>query len=375
MSAKPQVPVASRIASLDQFRGYTVAGMFLVNFIGGYAVIHEFFKHNNTYCSYADTIMPQFFFAVGFAYRLTFLRRLQQQDTWTTWRQAIWRNLGLILLGLVVYGLDLHPQSWRELTDLGPLGFIAAAFKDHPWQALVHIGVTGLWVLPVISRGASIRLTFMIACAVLHTVILHLGYHDWVFRVHTSDGGPLGFLTWSIPTLAGSLAYDIMTAHPGRQALKPLLFWGFLVMLAGYALSCITTVRQVAGGQIQSGGLTAWLVEPPFIPPSRPTDLWTMCQRSGSVSYLVFGAGFSLVIYAGFIVISDMRNLQVGLFRTFGRNALAAYLIHGVVGETVGVLIPRDAPLIPVLIGLLLFFTITYLFVRNLEKNNIFLRL
>ena len=65
-----------RIVSLDQFRGYTVAGMLFVNFLGGYQVVPAVFKHHNTYCSYADTIMPQFFFAVGFAYRLTFLRRL-----------------------------------------------------------------------------------------------------------------------------------------------------------------------------------------------------------------------------------------------------------------------------------------------------------
>ena len=37
-------------------------------------VVPAILKHHNTYCSYADTIMPQFFFAVGFAYRLTFLR-------------------------------------------------------------------------------------------------------------------------------------------------------------------------------------------------------------------------------------------------------------------------------------------------------------
>ena len=69
-----------RIVSLDQFRGYTVAGMLLVNFLGGFRRRYPpVLKHHNTYCSYADTIMPQFFFAVGFAYRLTFLRRRQRE--------------------------------------------------------------------------------------------------------------------------------------------------------------------------------------------------------------------------------------------------------------------------------------------------------
>ncbi len=73
-------PPSTRIASLDQFRGYTVAGMFLVNFLGGYLATPLLLKHHNTFCSYADTIMPQFFFAVGFAFRLTFGRRALPVD-------------------------------------------------------------------------------------------------------------------------------------------------------------------------------------------------------------------------------------------------------------------------------------------------------
>src|SRR5437879_2317398 len=95
-----------RIASLDQFRGYTVAGMLLVNFLGGFQAVPAILKHHNTYCSYADTIMPQFFFAIGFAYRLTFLRRLTTLGTWAASAAVFRRNLGLILLGFVLYHLD-----------------------------------------------------------------------------------------------------------------------------------------------------------------------------------------------------------------------------------------------------------------------------
>ncbi len=41
--------------------------MFVVNFVGGFASTHWLLKHHNTFSSYADTIMPQFFFAVGAA--------------------------------------------------------------------------------------------------------------------------------------------------------------------------------------------------------------------------------------------------------------------------------------------------------------------
>jgi predicted acyltransferase len=68
-----------RIASLDQFRGYTVAGMFLVNFLSPFVAAPFVLKHHSSYCSYADTIMGNFLFAVGFAFRLSFGRRAIQQ--------------------------------------------------------------------------------------------------------------------------------------------------------------------------------------------------------------------------------------------------------------------------------------------------------
>src|SRR5215475_1730053 len=98
-----------RLASLDQFRGYTVAGMFLVNFVGSYAKVKAVLPalaHHHTYFSYADSIMPQFFFAVGFAYRLTFLRRWQTGGPWSAYGHAIQRCLGLLLVAFVIHHLD-----------------------------------------------------------------------------------------------------------------------------------------------------------------------------------------------------------------------------------------------------------------------------
>ncbi|MES2793492.1 MAG: hypothetical protein V4719_28020, partial [Planctomycetota bacterium] len=60
--AAPAVP-RERLVSLDQFRGYTVAGMFLVNFFGSFDVCPRVLRHTHDYVSYADTIMPQFLFA------------------------------------------------------------------------------------------------------------------------------------------------------------------------------------------------------------------------------------------------------------------------------------------------------------------------
>ena len=107
-----------RIVSMDQFRGYTVAGMFLVNFLGGYAAIHPVLKHNNTYFSYADSIMPSFMFAVGFSFRLTYLRRRSQSSALHTIWTYVRRSLALVVVSLVMYGFGGHFKDWAEFDQM-----------------------------------------------------------------------------------------------------------------------------------------------------------------------------------------------------------------------------------------------------------------
>jgi predicted acyltransferase len=383
MSAK-NAP-AGRIVSLDQFRGYTVLGMFLVNFIGGFAVIGSslpILKHHNTYCSYADTIMPQFFFAVGFAYRLTFRRRLEREGARAAYLHVLHRSLGLILLGLVIYHLDGGVKSWTELRQLDRWDFLKA-FKRSPFQTLTHIGVTSLWVLPVMAARPTVLVIFACFSGLLH-IWLSTGllgwpfftkwnYYDWVNADSKGiDGGPLGFLSWTIPLLTGSLAYDLVAVARPRVPVGRLLAWGTVLMLLGYALACLNCVTppNTAGPDLRS-----WLVEPPFVPPSRPVNLWSMSQRSGSVSYQTFAAGFALALYALFALACDRGGLRLGAFATLGSNALAAYIIHDLVDDAIKPYAPQDAPLWFVLIAFALFFAICYLFVRHLEKNQLFLRL
>ena len=176
------------------------------------------------------------------------------------------------------------------------------------------------------------------------------------------DGGPLGFLTWTIPLLVGSLAYDPWLRADGRKpAVGKLAFWSCILMLAGYAISC-------AGG--------AW-ASPPFVfrrqGPS--VELWTMSQRTGSVSYLTFAAGFSLAVYTLFVVACDLGGFRSWLFRIYGQNALAAYILHGMVAGAVKPYVPNDVPLWYLAAGFGLYFAICTLFIDYLEKNQIFLRL
>ena len=348
-----------------------MAGMFLVNFIGAYAVIPATFKHHRVYCSYADTVMPHFFFAVGFAYRLTFLKRAEALGKPGAYRRAILRCLGLILVGAVVYHLDFEATSWQKLREVGIWGFLSAAFRSSVFQALVHIGVTSLWILPVIGARPGVRALYLIGSGLLHLVLSHIFYYDWALENRVIDGGPLGFLSWTIPTLTGSLACDgLLRRGPGR-AVAPFLGWALLLMVVGYGFSCLNLVDNVTEG----GGLARYLIEPPFVPPSRPVDIWNMSQQTGSISYLTFSAGFSLGLYALFVLGCDVIGIAVGFLRTFGRNPLAGYLIHMIVADAIQPLVPREAPLWYVSMSFAVYIAITYIFLWSLERRRLFLRL
>jgi predicted acyltransferase len=364
----------NRILSLDQFRGYTVAGMFLVNFIGGFAAVHKVFGHNGNYCSYADTIMPQFFFAVGFAYRLTFLRTREKDGTRAAVSKAIRRNITLFILGAVYYGLDGGGKSWAELCQWGFSGFLAECWRTELFAALTHIAVTSLWILPVIGASARIRILFMAGTALLHFGLCQWFYYDWSLH-HGIDGGPMGFMSWAIPTIAGTLAYDWMSADGPRKAIPQLLAWGFGLMIFGYGLSCMNAVNHTLHGTAQAEGIWRWIVEPPFVSPARPSDFWTMSQPQGSLSYHFFMAGFSLALLVVFVVVCDIYGFSLGVFRTLGQNALAAYIICGFPEGFVRPFVPNDAPLWYVMLGFAAFFGITWMFMRYLEKNKLYLRL
>ena len=115
--------------------------MLLVNFLGGYDAVPALLHHHHTWCSYADTIMPQFFFAVGMALRLVVQRdSLRQNRAAALWR-GCQRGLLLVLIGCFWYHPSRDFDTWADLTGTpaGPL--LRDLFLTNVFLALTHIGV------------------------------------------------------------------------------------------------------------------------------------------------------------------------------------------------------------------------------------------
>ncbi len=400
------VPTAARdrILSLDQFRGYTVAGMLLVNFLGSFAVTPVVLLHRHDYCSYADTIMPQFLFAVGFAFRLTYGRRAQAEGSQSGWLRIVRRLLGLVIVSIVIYSTSAPAKTWAELVELGAGGILPGLLKRHWFQTLMHIAVTSLWILPVIKASGAVRSLWMIGSAAAHVLLSYWFNFEWCnTSPNAIDGGPLGFLSWTMPAMMGTLTCDAIVSNPGRVPWLRLTMWSLCLMAVGYLMSCgtrfydvmptqsitasesklaadpVLPARERIDGWLQREDWSDQLAELPFVSPPdqhhRKWNYWMMSQRAGTLSYTTFCAGVSVLVYLLFYVVCDIFRWQSSFFRTFGTNALAAYILHDLVAAAVKPFMPSDSPGWYVTLGLGVFFLLTWAFVRGLEKQKIFLRL
>lgn len=414
---------SQRIVSMDQFRGYAVAGMFLVNFFGGLEVTHQLLRHNNTHFSWADSIMPGFLFACGFSYRLSILRKIPQVGRAATYAGILRRSMLLIAISLLMYGFGQGFVSWSELTPGGVSEFLARLLKANLWEVLAIIGACQILLLPVIEARPSIRFLASILLAVTHLLLSWSFNYEFVYGQpnwmdaywgaagHRAwDGGFFGLISWTIPMLAGSLVWDLVATTTLKRTLLYLCLSGVLLMGLGYGLSCLTRLYDIdpatsntqAGSNPVSGRkssrfriaespvLPPWenakgkewtdlLAEPPFVPPpsatQRPLNYWMMDKRVVTQSFIIFSVGFTCWVYAGFMLLCDGNGLYLPLFRTLGQNALVAYILHAPIRSLVLSVVPEDSPLAWTITGFAVFFLILTGLVRYLEKSNIRIRL
>src|SRR5262249_54604979 len=117
--------------------------------------------------------------------------------------------------------------------------------------------------------------------------------------------------------------------------------------------------------RVKGRSFHALLAELPFVAPPadepsskfapfiehRLQNYWMLGKRMPNLSFVAFATGFQFALFALFSAACDLGGLQIGLFRTFGTNPLAAYFIHGGIGLLLAVVVPHNAPLAICLTG------------------------
>jgi predicted acyltransferase len=404
---------------MDQFRGLTILLMFAVHYAGRFdwgVNPRPLLGHLSYFLSVGDLAFPWFQFAAGFALRLSLLRRLDGDGIWPAYRRTVRRCLLLILLADLPPLLGgWHVSRWgpEQGTDLKAQ--IASYLKCDGWTILAIIGVTSLWVLPVIGRSARVRIGFLLGGLTLHALAMQTFYLEFMrgqpncvdaflgtVGVHGREGGPLCFLVWAVPQIVGSLVYDVVALQQPQRASRQILIAGIALVVTGYGLSSLSSLYPVAHGpqpvaylypeteqvtespvlpftDVAADELRAYFRDPPFaLPPAERIRLWNYWMLSrwlATPTFMLTATGFGLMLYAAFVWLCDAATFRLGVLRTLGQNPLIAYLLDGWIGGLMSDFWPEGGGWPWALAGSAVYFGLTYGPVRLLEWRRIYLRL
>lgn len=316
-----------RIPSIDQFRGYTIAGMILVNFLEEFPRAPEFFKHHPDWMSYADTIAPIFLFVAGMGFRLSMLRNRERKGLPAALLDGARRYAILTLIGILYYA----PLDWSEW-----------------WDALVDIGLSGLLALPFLLRGTKTRVAAAFAYIGLYQWFFSCGgYGPWTMT-HSFDGGPLGPLSWVFCLLLGTVAYDLVATRDTRRIVLGCLAWGIALSALGWAFRA------------------EWNGLKPF---------WPFSQKAMTMPYPIYATGLSFLIYGVFYLLSDVWRIEIPTLTVVGANPLVMYILHGAYIGIHGTIVPRESHFLTALIAFAGLYLGCYVVARYLYRNKMFVKI
>jgi predicted acyltransferase len=268
----------SRLAAIDQFRGFAIFLMVLADFLGDVERAPAWLKHApDVGYTIIDLIAPMFIFAIGLTLGISFRRRLARDGAWRTYEHFITRNLALIGLG--------------SLLTLG--GNMSGIYKSTvPWGLLQAIGAAGLLTLVVIRLPAGWRWAVGLGLLAFYQFMLE---RFWLDQVTTAvHNGPWGAFSWgALLILATALADLYHDEDRGRRAYP----WvALLVAVGGLALAFLTPVS----------------------------------KNRASASYVLLSLGLSALAFYGFHLLNTRLDVHSQVLTDWGMNPLILYLLHGV---------------------------------------------
>jgi predicted acyltransferase len=317
---------SERLVSLDAFRGATIAAMLLVNNPGSWSAIYPPLEHApwNGW-TFTDTIFPSFLWIVGVSLTLSTARRVEAgADRGALFRHVVRRaaiifGLGLLLAAFPFGLLPAHHFSLATLRIPGVLQRIAvcylcasAIFLRTGWRgqlAWVVALLLGYWALltlvPVPGYGAG--------------VLEPKGNLAWWIDSHVLAGH-----TWSGAPAPGFDPEGILSTLPAIATVLCGTLAGY--WLRGARAGAKTSAGLIAVGIVLLALGTAW---GEIFPINK--NLWTS-------SYVVLMAGWSALWFGIFHWAIDVRGWRAWAlpFTIYGMNALAMFVLAGLVGRLLG---------------------------------------
>jgi predicted acyltransferase len=362
----------ARIESLDIFRGATIASMILVNDPGTWNAIYEPFEHAEWHgWTFTDTVFPFFLWIVGVSITLSFSKRVARGDDRSRLLLHVLRRSALLvliglMLGLVPRFDFAHLRYPGVLQRIGVCYLLASAIflcTETRGRIAWTVGLLALyWVLmlyvPVPGYGPGHLEPVGNFAQWIDSIVLN--GHMWSSTKVWDPEGLLSTLPAIATVLLGILAGQLLQTKstPERKA-SWMFLGGNALMLAGLILS-------------------AWM------PINK--KIWTC-------SFTLFMAGLAAVVFATWYWIVDVQGWKrwAKPFQVFGMNAIAAYVLAGIVARILlnsktgdrdlwrviyeGLFAPVAPPRLASLLFAIVFVLVIYAMVYAMYRRRWFLKL
>ncbi len=296
-----------RLQSLDVFRGITIAAMMLVN-LPGNDFVYSWIDHSSwNGCTLADLVFPFFIYIVGVSLALSLSKKMHNGvSTRELYLDIARRTVVIFLLGLALNAFPYHffDGGVRVLGVLQRIAlcyFVASAlfitYKPSVQLWIMLLLLIGYWLLmslmPVPGFGRNNltplgNLATYIDQSILGVKHLYAGY---------DPEGLLSTLPAIVTAMMGAMSGLWLLAKPGpRTKTMAMVMVGLLCLGAGWVWGFWFPINK---------------------------SLW-------SSSYVLWTGGWALLGFAVLYWVVDVKRWQSWTlpFVIFGRNAIAAYILH-----------------------------------------------
>ena len=301
----------ARLASLDAFRGLTIAGMILVNNPGSWSYVYPPLAHAAWHgWTPTDLIFPYFLFILGVAIPFSFARRLAEGAA----RGDLLRHVARRSAILVALGLAMRAVPDFDFAEMRWPGVLQRI-------GLVYLCTAGAYVL--LGRRAR----WALAAALL------LGYWALLTLVPVPGSGagdlsPEGNLAaWVDRLLMQGHLYQGTWDPEGLLSTLPAVGTALLGVFTGEWLRSDRERTALANGMLAAGAALTplGLAWGGLLPINK--NLWTS-------SYVVFTAGTALLLFGAMYRLIDVDGRRGAWERwmvLYGMNAIAVFVASGMV--------------------------------------------